>query len=169
MGPPPAPTQPTPPPAHFVASIRHSTQVAIPQWKSEEFIKTTDHHAQKLEDHKAKRNAPPMPSIAIPEVDSNPVPSRPVLDTVIEGLMKGKVNSDSDLNGYIATPETLQEAYAGAQSSQWQKVMMEEIKNLDDNDDYDTVPTPDGVKPISTKPVMRIKLDKNGNIEHFKL
>jgi hypothetical protein len=47
--------------------------------------------------------------------------------------------------------------------------MMEEIKNLDDNDIYETVPTPDGIKPISTKPVMRIKLDKNGNIECFKL
>jgi len=46
---------------------------------------------------------------------------------------------------------------------------MEEIQNLDDNDVYETVPIPEGVKPISTKPVMRIKLDKNGNIERFKL
>ena len=46
---------------------------------------------------------------------------------------------------------------------------MEEIKILNDNDVYETVPIPEGVKPISTKPVMRIKLNKNGNIEHFKL
>ena len=191
MGPPPAPTRPSSPPARFVAGTRRSTRVAIPQRRNAEFIKATDHHAQRLEDRKAKRNAPPMPSTPVPEADSNPVPSGPALDTVIEGLMEGKGDSDNDLNGDIdvteamfaflastgvslspngiATPETLQEAYAGAQSSQWRKAMMEEIKNLDDNDVYETVPTPDGVKPISTKPVMRIKLDKNGNIERFKL
>jgi hypothetical protein len=165
--------------------------VAIPQRRNAEFIKATDHHAQRLEDRKAKCNTPTTPSTAVPEVNSNPVPSGPALDTVIEGLMEGKGDLDNDLNGDIdvteamfaflastgislspngiSTPETLQEAYAGAQSSQWRKAMMEEIKNLDDNDVYETVPTPDGVKPISTKPVMRIKLDKNGNIERFKL
>jgi hypothetical protein len=34
---------------------------------------------------------------------------------------------------------------------------------------YEMVPVPEGVKPISTKPVMKIKLDKNGNIKRFKI
>src|ERR1700683_2590901 len=114
--------------------------MAILQWRNEEFIKATDHHAQKLEDCKAKHNAPSTPSIAVFEVDPNPVPSGPVLYIVIEELMEGKVESNSDLNGDIdiikamfafpastgvslspngiATPETLQEAYAGVQSFQ---------------------------------------------------
>jgi len=69
----------------------------------------------------------------------------------------------------IINPEMLQEAYEGAQALHWQKVMMEEIQNIDNNDVYETVPIPKGVKPISMKPVMRIKLNKNGNIECFKL
>jgi hypothetical protein len=47
--------------------------------------------------------------------------------------------------------------------------MMEEIKNLDDNNVYKTVPIPDSIKPITTKPVMKIKHEKNGNIKHFKI
>lgn len=47
--------------------------------------------------------------------------------------------------------------------------MLIEIKNLNDNDVYEKFPIPDGVKPISTKPVLQIKLDKNGNIEQFKI
>jgi hypothetical protein len=115
--------------------------VIILQRRNAEFIKATDHHTQRLEDHKAKCNTPPMPSTTVPKPNSNPIPSGPALDTVIEGLMEGKGDSDNDLNrdvdvteamfaflastgvsislNGITTPETLQEAYAGAQSSQW--------------------------------------------------
>jgi hypothetical protein len=196
MGPPPAPKRPSTPPTRFVAGSRRSSRTVVPQRKNADFIKATDQHNQKLADAKAKRNIPLAPSPSNspgpppPPDKTNTIPSGSDLDAVIEDLMEGK-GGDADLNGDIdvteamfaflsssgvtlspsgmITPETLQEAYESAQAPHWRKAMMEEIRNLDDNDVYETVPVPEGVKPISTKPVMKIKLDKNGNIERFKI
>lgn len=63
----------------------------------------------------------------------------------------------------------LKEAYSGAQGPQWQAAMNKEVKNIDNNNIYDKVRISKDVKPISTKPVLKIKLDKNRNIKRFKI
>jgi hypothetical protein len=104
-------------------------------------------HTQRLDDQKVKCNTPstPIPEVTPPR-QPDTVPSRSELDTMIEGLMGGKGESDTDLNGDIdvtkamfaflalagtplslsnmVTPENLQEAYDSAQSSQWQKRLL---------------------------------------------
>ncbi|KZV93187.1 hypothetical protein EXIGLDRAFT_572116, partial [Exidia glandulosa HHB12029] len=53
-------------------------------------------------------------------------------------------------------PRTLREAYAGADADAWRGALGEELDALRANDVYEVVPTPAGVKPITSKPVMRI-------------
>ncbi|KAF8132647.1 hypothetical protein K438DRAFT_1457963, partial [Mycena galopus ATCC 62051] len=67
------------------------------------------------------------------------------------------------------TPSTLAEAFSGPDMHHWQGAFTEEMQNLVDNDVYEVVPTPRGIKPISTKPVMLVKLDSKGGIERYKL
>jgi Reverse transcriptase (RNA-dependent DNA polymerase)/Pol polyprotein, beta-barrel domain/gag-polypeptide of LTR copia-type/Integrase core domain/GAG-pre-integrase domain len=66
-------------------------------------------------------------------------------------------------------PSTLKEALSGTDAKLWRPALNEELQSLADNDVYDIVPVPKGVTPITSKPVMRVKLDKNGNIERHKL
>lgn len=73
--------------------------------------------------------------------------------------------SDPDDPRSTPTPEDLAEAFSGPDAEKWRAALNEELKGLKDNDVYEVVEIPDGVKPISSKPVMKIKLDKDGNIE----
>jgi Reverse transcriptase (RNA-dependent DNA polymerase) len=63
---------------------------------------------------------------------------------------------------------TLKEALSGPDAKFWRSALTEELQSLADNDVYDIVLMPEGVTPITSKPVMHIKLDKNGDIEHHK-
>jgi hypothetical protein len=47
--------------------------------------------------------------------------------------------------------------------------LSEELQNLIENDVYDVIPIPEGVAPIMSKPVFQLKLDQNGNVEHYKM
>lgn len=68
-----------------------------------------------------------------------------------------------------STPNSLTEALNGPEAGKWRAALNDELHSLIENDVYDVVPTPKGIKPITSKAVLRIKLDSNGNIDHYKL
>jgi hypothetical protein len=121
--------------------------------------------------HKAK----PPPEAIVPqspplEVDDLPQiieeePATELLD-IDDAFFAGAANSGPS---EIPTPSTLAEAFSGPNEHRWRGAFAEEMQNLVDNNVYEVVPTPAGMKPISTKPVMRIKLDSKGNVERYKL
>ncbi|KIJ07468.1 hypothetical protein PAXINDRAFT_90363, partial [Paxillus involutus ATCC 200175] len=45
----------------------------------------------------------------------------------------------------------------------------EELQSLNSNHVYETVLIPEGVTPITSKPVFRIKHDQHGNVERYKV
>jgi len=46
--------------------------------------------------------------------------------------------------------------------------MKDEIKSMNDNEVWDLVKLPEGVKPISCKWIFKIKKNSKGNIERYK-
>ena len=48
-------------------------------------------------------------------------------------------------------------------------MLNEELQNLIDNDVYEIIPVPAGMKPITSKAVFQVKSDANGDVEQFKL
>lgn len=65
-------------------------------------------------------------------------------------------------------PRNVEEMTTGAEAHLWTPALNEELENLRANDVYDVVPIPDGVKPVTSKVVNRIKLDSNGQVERYK-
>ncbi|TBU54527.1 hypothetical protein BD310DRAFT_799430, partial [Dichomitus squalens] len=59
-------------------------------------------------------------------------------------------------------PTNLASAFRSTYGEHWRAALEEELQSLRENCVYETVPTPSGVKPISSKPVFRVKHDKNG-------
>ena len=47
--------------------------------------------------------------------------------------------------------------------------MEDKLLSLNSNHVYETVPIPEGVTPITSKPVFQIKHDHNGKVERYKL
>jgi len=66
-------------------------------------------------------------------------------------------------------PQNLQEALNGPDAEKWSDALQEELENLKSNNVYEEVPTPEGVKPITSKGVMRLKFNRNGNITRYKI
>ena len=66
-------------------------------------------------------------------------------------------------------PATLKEAFEGPDGHHWRGALNEELQSLVDNDVYEIVPIPKGAKLITSKMVLRIKLDSPGNIERYKI
>ncbi|KZV78050.1 hypothetical protein EXIGLDRAFT_576098, partial [Exidia glandulosa HHB12029] len=66
-------------------------------------------------------------------------------------------------------PRSIPEAQRGTDAHLWEAALQEELDALRANDVYKEVPIPAGVKPVTSKPVMCIKFDADGNIERFKL
>jgi hypothetical protein len=62
----------------------------------------------------------------------------------------------------IKEPSTFQEA---SNSPEWRKAMEEEILALKQNQTWNLVPKPEGVKPLSCKWVYKLKIHPNGTIE----
>jgi hypothetical protein len=62
-------------------------------------------------------------------------------------------------------PSSYEEAAKGLE---WRKAMEEEIKALNENQTWDLVPRPNGVKPISCKWVYKVKTRPDGSIERYK-
>ena len=66
-------------------------------------------------------------------------------------------------------PKSLKEAYEGPNEPEWRAAMDEEVQALVNNDVFDVVPLPKGVRPITSRPIFRIKFDAKGDIERFKI
>ena len=47
--------------------------------------------------------------------------------------------------------------------------MQEELQSLIDNNVFEVVPNPKGVKPITSKLVFQVKYDANGNVKRYKI
>ena len=60
-------------------------------------------------------------------------------------------------------------AYCGTnQFQEWIDAMNEEIKSMKDNEVWDLVPLPEGVKPIGYKWIFKTKRDSKGDVERYK-
>jgi hypothetical protein len=66
-------------------------------------------------------------------------------------------------------PMTYAEAMMDPDSEKWQSVMRSEIDSMDDNQVWNLVDPPDGVKPIECKWIYKKKRDMNRNVTSIKL
>lgn len=66
-------------------------------------------------------------------------------------------------------PKNANEAFKGPDGEHWRPALQEELQNLIDNDVFEVVPMPKGVRPITSKLVFCIKYDANGNVEYYKV
>ncbi|PPQ82476.1 hypothetical protein CVT24_002389, partial [Panaeolus cyanescens] len=66
-------------------------------------------------------------------------------------------------------PRTIKEALNGPDSKHWREALDDELNSFEENDVKEVVPIPEGVKPITSKIVPKIKFDANGNIERYKI
>ena len=80
-------------------------------------------------------------------------------------MFAGSANSNSD----ECLPKTLKEAYSGAEAELWKSAVEEELLSLNSNHVYETVLIPEGITPITSKPVFRIKRDQYGNVKRYKV
>ena len=60
------------------------------------------------------------------------------------------------------------QALESSKSQEWIDAMNEEIKFRKDNDVWDLVPLPEGVKPIGCKWIFKTKRDSKGDVERYK-
>ena len=65
-------------------------------------------------------------------------------------------------------PNNLHEALQSSNSLNWINAMKDEMKSMKDNDVWDLVELPKGVKPIGCKWIFKTKRDSKGNIERYK-
>ncbi|KAL3635739.1 Pyruvate dehydrogenase complex component E2 1 [Castilleja foliolosa] len=65
-------------------------------------------------------------------------------------------------------PSTYKTAIAGPDSEKWLEAMKSEIESMSENQVWNLVDLPNGVKPIGCKWVFKIKTDMDGKLEVFK-
>ena len=65
-------------------------------------------------------------------------------------------------------PINFRQALESSKSQEWIDAMNEEIKSMKDNDVWDLVPLPEGVKPIGCKWIFKTKRDSKGDMERYK-
>ena len=75
------------------------------------------------------------------------------IEDIEDFMFTGSANSNSD----ECLPKTLKEAYLGAEAELWKSAVEEELLSLNSNHVYETVLIPEGIIPITSKPVFRIK------------
>ena len=66
-------------------------------------------------------------------------------------------------------PINFRQALESSKSQEWIDAMNEEIKSMKDNDVWDLVPLPEGVKPIGCKWIFKTKRDSKGDVRDTKL
>ena len=60
------------------------------------------------------------------------------------------------------------QAIQSSDSQKWIDSMNEDYKSMQDNDVWDLVPLPEGVKPIGCKWIFKTKRDSKGDVERYK-
>ena len=66
-------------------------------------------------------------------------------------------------------PQNAKEAFKGPDNKCWKPALQEELQNLIDNNVFEVVPTPKGVKPITSKLVFCVKYDTSREVECYKV
>ena len=66
------------------------------------------------------------------------------------------------------SPVTYEEAMQSDERALWKEAMNDEVKSLHENNTWELVNLPSGVKAISSRWVMRVKLRADGEIERYK-
>lgn len=74
----------------------------------------------------------------------------------------------NDIINGIITPETYEEAVNSIQYEDWKQAMDNEMKSLEDNQTWELVNLPEGVKAIPSKWVYRVKTNPDGSIDKYK-
>ena len=73
-----------------------------------------------------------------------------------------------DIGAMEDDPINFLQALESSKSQEWIDAMNEEIKSMKDNDVWDLVPLPEGVKPIGCKWIFKTKRDSKGDVERCK-
>ena len=73
-----------------------------------------------------------------------------------------------DIGAVEDDPINFRQALESSKSQEWINAMNEEIKSMKDNDVWDLVPLPEGVKPIGCKWIFKTKRDSKGDVERYK-
>ena len=73
-----------------------------------------------------------------------------------------------DIGAVEDDPINFCQALESSKSQEWIDAMNEEIKPMKDNDVWDLVPLPEGVKPIGCKWIFKTKRDSKGDVERYK-
>jgi len=76
---------------------------------------------------------------------------------------------EDDISLIEDDPINFCEAMKSSNSQKWIGAMEKEIKSMRDNDAWDLVELPEGVKPIDCKWIFKTKRDSMGNIERYKV
>ncbi len=159
-------------PLNIVAGERRSNRLRVPAQRNAGVNLTAEEWKER---YITKRNTPPNAHPPPPETPaevsgSTPTPAEPTaveaaLEEDLEALFAGVASENSNDN----LPPSLKEALEGPNGDKWRAALDEEIASLVANKVYNVVKIPKGVKPITSKAVMRLKFDKNGNIERWKI
>ena len=73
-----------------------------------------------------------------------------------------------DIGAVEDDPINFHQALESSKSQEWIDAMNEEIKSMKNNDVWDLVPLPEGVKPIGCKRIFKTKRDSKGDVERYK-
>ena len=68
----------------------------------------------------------------------------------------------------LSEPSTYKQAVTGPDSKKWLEAMRSEMDSMFENQVWDLIDLPDGVKPIGSKWIFKLKTDTDGNISVYK-
>ncbi|KAL4325263.1 hypothetical protein GQ457_11G002710 [Hibiscus cannabinus] len=90
---------------------------------------------------------------------------------IIEQLVEQHNSQENSLTTMLELkmiPESFSQAMSCNESKLWYDAMKDEMNSMKNNEVWDLVPLPDGVKAIGCKWVFKTKKDSKGNIERYK-
>jgi transposase InsO family protein len=119
--------------------------------------------------------APPIQEIVPEEQPRAPLESMPlrrstrekrsaISDDYIVFLQEHEI----DIGVMEDDPISFHQAIESSNSQKWIYAMNEEIKSMKDNNVWDLVPLPEGVKPIGCKWIFKTKRDSKSDVEKYK-
>ena len=65
-------------------------------------------------------------------------------------------------------PSSYDQTIKGKNSTTWLNAMKEELKSIKDNQVWDLVELPKGIRSVGSKWIFKTKYDSKGNIERYK-
>jgi len=78
------------------------------------------------------------------------------------------VTEDDDVVHIDDEPTTYQEAMSSSESQEWEKAMKAEMQSMDDNQVWNLIDPPEGLKTIGCKWVFKRKTDVHGVVQTYK-